>query len=84
MSGEPSIPLQRFLALHAVDQRAAIEADVADHRDQTPAERWQTLVGLLSTLSWLNCRSAEERARVLEWRDPPHPSCRGIVERLRR
>lgn len=75
--------VKRFLANHAVSKREAIESDVAEHRQQTPAERWRILELLSSTMDWLRVRPAEERARVLEWRDPPHPSYRELLERLR-
>jgi len=75
--------VQRFLEIHSVSERDAVEADVADHRDQTPAERWQVLVTLCRTLSWWQSRPQEERERMLDSRDLPHPSYLEIVRRLR-
>ena len=75
--------VQRFLEIHSVSEREAVEADVADHRHQTPAERWEVLVTLSQTLDWWRSRPPEERERMLDLRDPPHPSYREIIQRLR-
>lgn len=80
---EPAPAIRRFLERHATSIRDAVEADVADARSMTPAERWTALVGLCRSLAWLELRSPEERARVLEWRDPPHPTYSEIMRRLR-
>ena len=75
--------VKRFLEIHSVSEREAVEADVAEHRDQTPAERWKVLVTLSQSLRWWASRSELERERMLEQRDPPHPTYPDIVRRLR-
>ncbi len=75
--------VKRFLEIHSVSEREAVEADVAEHRDQTPAERWQVLVTLSRSLGWWASRSEAERGRMLDQRDPPHPTYVDIVRRLR-
>ncbi|MGE0713758.1 MAG: hypothetical protein AB7N76_21715 [Planctomycetota bacterium] len=72
----------RFIARHHRSVREAVEDDVAPHRGQSPAESWADLVAV--------CRAAAaalaanpERDRIVAAVDPPHPSLRGILARLR-
>ncbi len=76
----------RFLRTHSVSIREEVEADVADHRDLTPSERWRLLVGLCRSIPWLinSANPPEVVARILEDREPPHPSYHELVARLRR
>jgi hypothetical protein len=77
--------VERFLRIHAVDVRQEVESDVADDRDLTPAERWRILERLSPSAEWLvEANPPELVASLLEWRDPPHPTYREIVARLRR
>lgn len=83
MAPEVDPRLRRFLAHHAVTPAQEAEADVAEARGATPAERWSQAVRLSRSLAWLRTRPLEQQARVLEWRDPPAESYRQLVARLR-
>ena len=75
----------RFLRIHSVSIEEEIEADVADARDLSPAERWRILEALSGTSDWLAAANPPEFVgKVLGWRDPPHPSYFEIVARLRK
>jgi hypothetical protein len=75
--------LTRFLRLHSTSIQEEVEADVAEARELTPLERWQTLVRLSKCLTWIRTQSPEHQARVLAWRDPPAASYTQLVARLR-
>lgn len=60
-----------------------VEADVAEYRGSTLAERWRACEVVCSSLAMLAHWPAERRARYLEEREPPHPSYAGIMARLR-
>lgn len=75
--------VQRFLERHGASIEDEVEADVADARACTPAERWAQLERLTGVLAWLRSSGQTDLARVVEHRDPPHPSYAGIVARLR-
>lgn len=75
--------VRRFLERHGASIEDEVEADVTDARACTPAERWAQLERLTSVLSWLRASGQTDLARVLELREPPHPSYAGIVARLR-
>ncbi|MCW8140598.1 MAG: hypothetical protein KIT58_16990 [Planctomycetota bacterium] len=75
--------LRRFLAQHSVSVEAEVEADVAEARGLGPGERWRQLERLSGVLAWVGAGGALDRARVLEHRDPPHPTYAAIIARLR-
>lgn len=74
--------VRRFLERHATDVVAEVEADVADSRASSPTERWAQLERLTGVLGWLRTSGAN-LPRVLEHRDPPHPSYALLIARLR-
>lgn len=66
------------------DEAALIRAEVADVVDLGPEERLHLLASACRTGSQLMAmKSPADRARVLEHRDPPHPSFGPVFERLR-
>jgi hypothetical protein len=76
--------VRRFIEHHAVSIEAEVEADVAEARASSPAERWRQLEQLTGVLSWLRASGTTDPARVVEWRDPPHPTYGELIARLRR
>lgn len=75
--------VRRFIEHHAASIVDEVESDVAESRAATPTERWAQLERLTSVLAWLRTSGTADPARVLELRDPPHPSYRELIARLR-
>jgi hypothetical protein len=77
---EPSVA--RFIARHHVSRRQEVEDDVAEYRDRTPAERLADVVVLCELAATL-LASRPDRDRVVGDVEPPHPTYRAIIDRLR-
>lgn len=75
--------VRRFLERHASSIEEEVEADVADARSCSPGERWSQLERLTGVLAWLRSSGQTDLARVVEFRDPPHPSYAELIARLR-
>ena len=72
----------RFIAIHHRSARESAEDDIEPHRDQTPAESWADLRALCRAGARI-LAGLPNRDLVVNESDPPHPSYRDIVRRLR-
>lgn len=75
--------VRRFIERHSASIEAEVEADVAEAWSSTPAQRWSQLERLTGAMAWLRTSGTADLARVLEHRDPPHPTYAALVARLR-
>ena len=71
-----------FIARHHVSRKQEVEDDAAPSRLLTPSQRLADAL-ILCEAAALLLRSNPDRDRLLMQQEPPHPSYRGIVERLR-
>ena len=66
------------------DEVQLIRAEVADVVDLGPSERARLLASACrSGVQLMRLKSAEDRARVLEYRDPLPPESEAALERMR-
>ncbi len=83
LSDEDRAKVARFIAKHHVSVKEEVEADVAPHRGQSLEESWRDLVALGQAAAEMLAMQRDREVIALE-RDPPHPSYRSIIERLRK
>lgn len=74
--------LARFLERNAVSIREEVEADVAPYRGKSPEECWAVTHSLARTAAWLLSLQPDP-AKIVEQRDPPHPTYEAVMQRLR-
>jgi len=80
MARDPSV--ERFIARHSKPPREAVDDDVAAWRAVSPEEKLRVALELCrSMVTFLEMNP--NRERVLEHRDPPHPSYHEIMRGLR-
>lgn len=75
--------VRRFIERAPASIATEVEAELEAARACSPADRWRQFEQLTGVLAWVGTGGTSDRARVLEWRDPPHPSYAAIVQRLR-
>jgi hypothetical protein len=78
----PDAALDRFLAHHAVAPQVAAAADAAPYRGMPQVEHAGHLAALCR-LAADQLRARPDAARVLAWREPPHPDWLRLTRRTR-
>jgi hypothetical protein len=73
--------LARFLARHSVSVKEEVEADVAPHRGEDPADSWATVEALCRDAVFL-LKAGGHGPAVMREREEPHPSYWPAMRRL--
>ena len=74
--------IARYLERVARSEEETIRIKVAPYRDATLEEMGLASEAVCNTVAAI-LEARPDRERVLDFRDPPHPSYRAIVDRLR-
>lgn len=74
--------LAKFLARHAVSEEEAVEADVARHRGQSPADSWADGEGCCRASMLMVAAGEADLERLALERDEPPPSYWLALRRL--
>jgi acetyl-CoA carboxylase alpha subunit len=74
--------IKKFIARHHQSERELIKEEIAPYRDMSPEESFE-VIAQLSRATALMLAKHPDREAILSYRDPPHPSYKSIIERLR-
>lgn len=74
--------IANFIARHHRSERELIEEEVAPYRHLSMEEKFKIL-SELSRATALMLANHPDREAILSYREPPHPSYKSIIERLR-
>jgi hypothetical protein len=82
LSNEDRAKVARFIAKHHVSVKEDVESEVAPYRGKSLEDTWQDIRSVCRAAAWILAKQPD-RDKVVAGREPPHPSYRAIIARLR-